>query len=229
MHVHIPLYPSLHSFQHLTNCSLLLLCRRRRINLYAHIHIAGEIGKLASVCASIFHDFAVEAGSEDDILHHAELKKILVDWKGGGEVYTDDEDVDNFVYLAQKELNVPSENRSDYIDKDLFSAMLSLDDFRSPLWARVADRLFSMMDVDGKGTINAKDLHTLFSGMQHGVTEGGCQHLIEEFKSVGASKKGTKRPKRRSGAVNEAELRISKGSEFTRFLFSGVFGSDKAS
>lgn len=143
----------------------------------------GEIDKLSKQVNSAF--LALMDGSEDGIVHHNELKRFLVDWKGEGEneeVYTETHDLDDFIYLTQNELNMPFKDHKDYFTRDLFFQSLSHRDFRSRHWPEIASRLYTSMDKEKVGSIGPEEFLTFFRRMDPTVEKHEVVSLILNLK-----------------------------------------------
>ena len=184
----------------------------------------GERDKLKKQVNSAF--LALMDGSEDGIVHHNELRRFLVDWKGEGEneeVYTGTDDLDDFIYLTQNEMNVSYDDHKDYFTRDLFFQSLSHRDFRSKHWNEIASRLYTSMDKEKIGSVGPDEFLTFFQRMDSTVEKREVVSLILDLKRD--ETKGT--PEYaiyRNDYVDEAHLRIKEGSEFMRFMLRGVFG-----
>jgi len=147
--------------------------------------------------------------------------QILVDWKGDGSVYTEIDDIENFINLIQKELKIPFESRAEFLSEELFCAAISEGDFRCKLWPGVAKRLFALIDTERSGVLTPENIHAFFKKMAPALKFDEIRHLLREFK---AKTDGSLIGKRLD-SIEEDALHISDEGEFMRFFFSGVFGS----
>lgn len=182
----------------------------------------GELKKLANQCDAAF--VALQHGCNDGIIHHTELTRFLVDWKGeDGDAYTEPADLDDFIYLAQNELNIPFEKHKDFLDQELFFEVLSHKDFRSFKWPAIANRIFSAIDKENVGTIGPDQLLTFFRTVNASVEREDVVSMILDLKR--RETKGTVDSfVYAQDTVEESRLRIASGSEFLFFLLRGVFG-----
>lgn len=184
----------------------------------------GQIDVLSKQVNAAF--LALMDGSEDGIVHHNELRRFLVDWKGEGEdekVFTETDELDDFIYLTQNELDVSYDDHKDYFTRSLFFQCLSHRDFRSRRWPQIASRLYTSMDKEGKGSIGLDEFLTFFQRMDSSVERHEIKSLILDLKRD--ETKGTAEySKYRNDYVDEDLLRVKQGSEFMRFMLRGVFG-----